>query len=125
MNFFKNQFKKKEPSKDEPDDIISIKYAVTAEGEIEINLEWADSSSITSEMLGELITAVHSGTLDQSVLNILIEHTAENPESALFVSRVIDCWTSALFKNTNDLNTAADSAMVLPSQVFEAYKTTQ
>ena len=128
MNFIKkifggkNKIDENEIDENEPNDLVSIKYSVTAEGDVEINLEWEDGGSLGSEWLGELIAAIHSGSLDGAIVSILTSHADEKPEDAIFVSEVIAVWADVLLKidsaNISQLLRETDGAVVLPSEVF-------
>ena len=105
--------KKEEPPKteEEPEFMVSVMVGCNKNGDLDVKCEWLEETDEASAFLAEILFYLESGFLGPYLQNILIQHTAENPETTDFVISTV-AMLGAMMQGSSD------RPLVKPSHVF-------
>ena len=110
----KEEEKEQEPEEEHEENpsVISLSLSILRSGDLDVNCKWENEGYDSAVMLGEILCYLKNGTLSVYVINILIKHISENPESAEFLNTVF-----GVAQKIED--SGGSYPLVRPSQVFK------
>ncbi len=111
-----NWFKKKEVQ-EKPRNNLVVQFIVNSEGEVEIDIRWAEETTSHAAGLGRMLYVINSGGFKEDIVNLLATQAKDYESSKPFIGGVFAQWAS-LTKQEIEAQEEADNEPIIPPDNF-------